>query len=138
MDYDTYSDRDDSNIMSPLSEIKLIDQTLFQLSDEMCRYIDEVKLMWDEHVSNFLRSNDCLTMQYLSLDDSQKFIDMMTNQKTYKIMMISKKRLEARKTYLMKCNKNLMENEKNKYSCTSVSNKHFFNLLKDKKTKNKF
>lgn len=84
-----------------LEEIELIDNTLVQLYEQMDRYLDDAKLIWDEHIKDFIKSTDCNTMHYLTEYDSDKFLKFMATQRTFTIMIMTKTRLIDRKMYLM-------------------------------------
>lgn len=101
------SDNSDDNKLKKLTvneELDLIENTIYNLIDEINRYIYETKQLWDNHISKFIYSSDCLTMEYMGIYDYDKFYNLMTNQKTFKLMQISLKRLQKRKKYLIKNN----------------------------------
>jgi len=83
-------------------EIILIEDNVYNLIDEINRYIYETKELWDNHISKFIYSSDCLTMEYMGIYDYDKFYNLMINQKTYKLMQISLKRLYKRRNFLIK------------------------------------
>jgi hypothetical protein len=82
-------------------EIDIINNSLYHLQDAIQQYMDDARAIWDNHVKIFIQSHDCNTLQYLSDCDDQKFVTFMTTQKTFKLMMIAKSRLNNRKAYLM-------------------------------------
>jgi len=101
------SDNSDDNKLKKLTvneELDLIENTIYNLIGEINRYIYETKELWDNHVSKFIYSSDCLIMEYMGIYDYDKFYNLMINQKTFKLMQISLKRLQKRKRYLIKNN----------------------------------
>ena len=71
---------------------------------EMDRYCNNVRYIWNNHIKKFLLSTDCLTLQFLSINDYDLFLDFMTEQITYKSMIESMNRLKNRQNYLIKNN----------------------------------
>lgn len=84
-----------------VEEIELIDKTLIELRQNLYKYIDDSREIWDEQISGFLQSDDCNTLHYLSQNEGDKFIHFMVTQKTFKLMMISETRLNKRRKYLV-------------------------------------
>src|SRR5579872_1712922 len=63
-----------------IEEIDLIDNTLSQLYEQMDRYLDDAKSIWDDHIRKFINSTDCNTLHYLTEYDSDKFLKFMATQ----------------------------------------------------------
>ena len=59
--------------------------TIYNLDQEMVRYIEDIKYIWDTKIKCFLLSSDCVTLQYMSEQEYNKFFKFMLNQRTYKI-----------------------------------------------------
>ena len=89
-------------ILTVDNELCLIEETIYNLIDEMDRYIYETKKLWDNHISQFIESSDCLVFDNIGINGYDKFYDLMINQKTFKLMKISLKRLQRRKQFLIK------------------------------------
>lgn len=89
--------------LSVNEELYLIAETIENLEGELDRYINETKILWDEHFKKFIDSSDCLTMDYIGIQGYDKFVNLMTQQKTFRLMQISLKRLHQRKNFLIKC-----------------------------------
>ena len=88
--------------LSVNDELCLIEETIYNLIDEMERYIYETKKLWDNHISQFIESPDCLVFDNIGINGYDKFYELMINQKTFKLMKISLKRLQRRKQFLIK------------------------------------
>ena len=84
------------------NELCIIDETIHNLISEIDRYVQEIKELWDNHIVNFIKSSDCVTLDKIGSDGYSKFYDLMTNQKTFKLMKIALKRLNRRKKFLLK------------------------------------
>ena len=82
-------------------EIKRIEYTLEKLSETVYNYMLRVKNMWDAEIQPFIESSDCLILENLSRSDYKRFRDFMCEQKPYRLMMVSQKRLIARREYLL-------------------------------------
>lgn len=82
------------------TEIGRIVTAIRDLEQEMQKYVDHVKYIWTYRIKPFLLSDDCTTFQYMGDQDYNKFLKFMLNQRTYKIMCISMKRLNQRLNYL--------------------------------------
>mgnify|MGYP006077962909 CR=1 FL=1 len=90
------------SIISDNNELCIIDETIHHLISEIDRYGQETKELWDNHILNFIHSGDCVTLDKIGSCGYSKFYDLMTNQKTFKLMKISLKRLNRRKKFLLK------------------------------------
>lgn len=86
-------------------KIERIETILDDLVETMKRYVDDVEYIWDKRLSPFVTSGDCMTMQGLIERGFKTFLDFMTSQKTFKIMIVSRNRLLKRKKYLEYVNK---------------------------------
>jgi hypothetical protein len=82
-------------------ELCLINETIHNLENEINRYIEESKNMWNNHISKFIKSSDCLIFDYIGINGYEKFMKLMTHQKTYRLMKISLRRLHQRKMVLI-------------------------------------
>ena len=71
------------------------------LLDTMHRYTTDVKKLWDNEMRSFIESSDCHILEKLISSDCDQFINFMCEQKTYRLMMTSLKRLAARRAYLV-------------------------------------
>ena len=98
---DSFMDLNSFQSTKNMEEIELIDNTLVDLQENIYQYINDSQKIWDEQIKTFLRTDDCNTLQYLSVNDDDKFVEFMLTQKTFKIMMIAKARLNRRRDYLM-------------------------------------
>lgn len=85
-----------------VEELEIIDETLNQLKQNITRYIEISKDIWDEHIESFLLSSNCNTLQHLSENDNNKFVQFMFTQKTFKLMLIAKTRLIKRREYIVR------------------------------------
>lgn len=74
--------------------------TLKGVIDTMNKYINDAIMIWNTEIVPFMNSNDCYVLDKLNNRDYNKFIEFMKTQKTYKLMTISKQRLEQRLDYL--------------------------------------
>lgn len=93
-----------SNTQQPvknLKELEAIDLAMLSLCGEIQKYLDDSKNLWDNVFVPFIDTRDCMTLQKLSKNDYRVFLNFMSTQKVYRIMMISKARLERRKKYLL-------------------------------------
>lgn len=72
------------------------------LSDTMNKYINDCMVIWNNEIVPFMNSNDCYVLDKINIRDYTKFVELMKTQKTYKLMTISKQRLEQRLEYLRK------------------------------------
>jgi hypothetical protein len=82
-------------------EIGLLTTTINELEKTIDYYIDDSMYIWDTVFVPFMNSGDCLTLQNLNETKCSSFIDFMTSQRTYKLMMISHGRLTERLNYLL-------------------------------------
>jgi len=82
---------------SYVRELELIEMNLNKLQETMLRYLEDMISVWDNEIVQFIKSQDCLTLQYLTHYDYNKFIDFMTTQETFKLMRSAKDRLLKRK-----------------------------------------
>ena len=82
-------------------EIMILDEVIQTLELTMDKYIDDVEMIWDARIVPFINSNDCMTLGKLNDNDFLKFLNFMLEQKTFKLMSISHKRLNGRKKYLL-------------------------------------
>jgi hypothetical protein len=82
-------------------EIKRIEYTLEKLSETVYNYMLRVKNMWDAEIQPFIESSDCFILENLSQSDYKRFRDFMCEQKPYRLMMVSQKRLIARREYIL-------------------------------------
>jgi hypothetical protein len=89
-------------ILSINDELDLIENTIYNLVNEINRYKHEIKNLWDNHIIKFICSGDCLILDYIGINGYDKFYNLMTNQKTFKLMKISLKRLQQRKLFIIK------------------------------------
>lgn len=85
-----------------LSPIAIIDLALLELENSMNRYVQDSKNMFDTKITQFLNSNDCNTLQKLSPNDSDKFIQFMISQSTYQKMLKAKIKLTKHRRILEK------------------------------------
>ncbi|VBB18336.1 hypothetical protein YASMINEVIRUS_799 [Yasminevirus sp. GU-2018] len=109
--YHNYSDDDDGaedfvpldSLQSAknLKEIEEIDSALIDLCESIQKYLDDAKNMWDTVFAPFINTCDCATLQKVSDRDFHVFVDFMTTQRVYKLMITSKVRLEKRKRFLL-------------------------------------
>lgn len=102
---DNETDTKNNNIPKRLSideELYLINNNIEHLKCELYRYITEVENLWTFHLKSFIDSSDCLTMDYIGINGYDKFVHLMKQQKIYRLMQISLKRLYQRKKILMK------------------------------------
>jgi hypothetical protein len=83
-------------------EINKINKTLENLEIEFNRYIQDVFDLWNTTFKPFIESADCFILNSVSDDTHNNFFNFMCDQKTYKLMIIAKKRLIARREYLIK------------------------------------
>lgn len=83
-------------------ELEIINETIDRLESEIDRYMTEIRHLWDTHLETFIKSEDCLTFKYIGCYGYDKFFTLMTNQKTFKLMLISLKRLHKRKNFITK------------------------------------
>jgi PDZ domain-containing secreted protein len=84
-------------------EINKINITLEKLEEEIHRYLQDIINMWNSSFKPFIESSDCFIFNNISDNTNYKnFFDFMCEQKTYKLMAIAKKRLLARREFLIK------------------------------------
>jgi len=83
-----------------IKEIELIEKSVSQLQEMMRNYMESVKILWNKKIVNFLESQDCMTLQYFTHDDYNKFIDFMMTQETFLLMKEAQIRLLKRKEYI--------------------------------------
>jgi hypothetical protein len=83
-----------------IKEIELINFTLNKLHNTMCRYMHDMKTIWNDQIVDFMKSQDCFVLDKLAYHESDKFIDFMMSQETYKSMQIAKDRLLKRRYFL--------------------------------------
>lgn len=98
---DSFMDLNSLQSVKIMDEINMIDNTLVSLQETIQQYIDDSIEIWNEHLKTFIQSSDCNTLQFMFERDMNKFIIFMTTQKSYRLMMIAKLRLNKRKEYLM-------------------------------------
>jgi hypothetical protein len=91
----------DTDCNDSKSEIFIVNHSLNELEDTMSKYTDDVKYMWENNIISFMQSQDCYTLDNLKDDDYIKFLNFMMEQRTYKLMMVSYRRLMARKQILL-------------------------------------
>lgn len=99
---DSFMDLNSFQSSKHMEELEMIDETLNHLRDNITRYMEVSRDIWDEQIESFLQSNDCNTLQYLSEYDGNKFMQFMLTQKTFKLMLIAKIRLVKRREYLIR------------------------------------
>ncbi len=97
----TYNINNNVNQTTMNDEIMILDEVIQTLEQTMDKYIDDVEMIWDMRLVPFINSNDCLTLGKLNDSDFLKFLNFMLEQKTFKLMSISHKRLNSRKNYLL-------------------------------------
>lgn len=97
---DSFMDLNSLQSIKLMDEINMIDNTLGSLQETIQQYISDSKEIWNEQLITFIQSSDCNTLQRMCEYDENKFIIFMTTQKTYRLMMIAKSRLNKRKEYL--------------------------------------
>jgi hypothetical protein len=100
-DQATCSENVNEHMSLVLDEINLIEAVINTLETTIEKYVDDVRNIWDEVIVPFMESADCATMEYLQGSDCRKFMNFMTKQKTYCIMVGSHKRLMKKKAYLL-------------------------------------
>jgi len=98
---DGFMDLNSLQSVKLMDEINIIDNTLNSLQESICQYIDDSRDIWNEQLRTFIQSSDCNTLQRMTEYDENAFIIFMTTQKTYRLMMIAKSRLNKRKEYLI-------------------------------------
>jgi seryl-tRNA synthetase len=88
----------------PKSELYVINYTISELEESMSNYLTDAKYMWENNIAPFLNSSDCYTLENLKDDDFMTFLKFMMEQRVYKLMLVSHKRLIARRKVLTTTN----------------------------------
>ncbi len=77
---------------------RILINTLFNLHNEMSRYRNDVKMIWNTHIKNFITSNDCITVKLSPdyYDHYNQFEKFMLHQPTYQLMILTCNKLQFR------------------------------------------
>jgi hypothetical protein len=82
-----------------MDALKIIEMSINRLENNMMKYTDDLKYIWETKIEPFVNSTDC------NIDFNHKFTfdnfhEFMLTQKTYGFMLLAHKRLTEQRQFL--------------------------------------